>query len=181
MIKLVRVLGLIAILFSPLIAVKAQTPIDPKVIINKTDPMCGDAGFVCYTGDPTATPAWDGTKTDPLVESFLSPMSFVYSPGDTSAKLFNLYFAFTDVPPGTEFTCESNIWSVCAVVSSPTAGNVEWHLSGGSLSFDEGASVTLEPLISQTPEPTSALLFVTGLIAIFVAAKRRSEVRQTLV
>lgn len=179
MIKLLRGVGLIVILFSPIVAVKAQTAIDPKVIINKLDPTCATPGFACYTGDPAA--AYDGTSTDPLVESFLSPMPFAYEPADHSAMLFNLYFAFTDVPPGTEFTCESNIWSVCAVVSSPTVGNVEWHLSGGHLSFDEGASVTLEPLISQTPEPTSALLFVTGLIAIFVAAKRRSEVRPSFV
>jgi hypothetical protein len=160
----------------------SQTLNDPKAIVNALgDPTCATPGFLCYTGD--------GTFGAPLVENFTSPIQFVYE--GTATQIFSLWIDLTNVPALTEFQCQTNIWTNCSIVSDaygPTT--VGFHLSGGGplmpgdvggtcnpcdgfLTKDEGVGFTLQPLISETPEPGAMLLFGTGLLAILSVAKRR--------
>jgi hypothetical protein len=178
--KLARACCILIILGSSGMAAYAQTSVDPKVVVNNlvTDPTClSDPSAICYTGD--------GSLSEPLVEDYQNLKSFIYEPADTTAHLNSLYLAFTSgtVPPLTLLTCGSDIWANCSgVFPTPTGFDAMFLFSApGFLTFDQGATVSLEPFISETPEPTSVLLFGTGLIAIFSAAKRRLGALQTLI
>lgn len=177
--KLARVFCSLIILGISSTAAYAQTPVDPRVLIN--DPVgCTIPPGISFPGPSTAT----------LVESFLSPECFTYQPpGVSPPNLDQLFFEFTDVPPLTEFICQTDIWVFCGTVSSPP-GTIEFHLHGagpcqsndglfgtcpGFMAPGASATVTLQPIISEIPEPGSIILFGTGLISIFMAAKRRFD------
>jgi hypothetical protein len=158
-------------------AAYSQSPVDPKVIINSPpgDPTClASPNSICYTGD--------GSLSEPLVEDYQHLKSFIYEPADPTAHLNSLYLGFTSgtVPPLTLLTCGSDIWANCSgAFPTPAGFDAMFLFSGpGFMTFDTGATVTLQPLISDLPEPTSVLLFGTGLIAIFSGAKRRLEAPQ---
>lgn len=169
--------------------VYSQTQIDPKVIIN--DPLPAPA---CGSGsEPTC---YDGTP--PLMVVFKSPLtlSFMY---DGTSNLDELFLEFTNVPSGTFFQCQSDIWANCGFVSTSDSMAVEFKYFGdlsnpgvatscnmnngvtstcpNFLAPDATFSLTVEPVLSDTPEPTSILLFGTGLCSIFFAARRRLIIR----
>lgn len=165
----------------------AQTPVDPKVIINKTDPVCTGA-MLCYTG----------SNGDPLVESFTNPLPFVYTDPTGTTPLTSLFIDLINVPALTEFQCQTDIWTDCSIIADAYGPNtVGFHLFGNGtglgdngggicsptcpdqLTNGEGGTFDLKPLISETPEPGSMILFATGLFSIFVARKRRLEGRSS--
>ena len=159
----------ICAVFFGLLAGATYSQTDPTVQINKDPPAisCSSSGPVlCYDGTETAL--------TPLVESFNNPQDFQFDPSDPNALLTNFYFAFKDVPPLTELTCASNIWAACPNIIPANGGQVEWHFSGGSPGYlvsGEGGIVTL------SPEPTSIVLFGTGLMLVLIAIKRRPYAR----
>jgi len=184
--KLARVFCFLVILGSSAVAAFAQTAVDP-IVYTKVggDPTCGGAGNpMCFAG---------GTlSVDYLTTSF--PLEFVY---DGGGDLYSMTLEFTDVPSGTMFECETNIWTDCSYSASgttwdffmnddvPPAGlpapcNVNDGVGGecpGFLANNTEATSTLTPLITETPEPGSIILFGTGLISFLVAAKRRFHAR----
>jgi hypothetical protein len=181
--KFTRIFSCLIILGCAAIGASAQ--VDPKVIINLTDPVC-TPDLICYDGS---------TFANPLVESFTNPMPFVYT---GTNPLTQLFIDLIDVPPLTSFQCQTNIWTDCSI--TPVAygsGTVGFNLFGnGTGTFDgggglcgasffsvnpcpdqltngQGGTFDLQPLISETPEPTSVVLFGTGILAIFATRKRR--------
>jgi hypothetical protein len=183
--KIARFFSFLILLGCMGLVVCAQTPIDPKVIINfGSDPDCGpDTPFTCYTG------------VGPLTVPFATTLSlaFVYDPppAGTRPNLIELLLDFTGVPFGTPFQCESNIWTDCTITQLPHRV-VQFDMFGsghckqdggvggeciGFLAPDQSFTVDASPLLSETPEPNSFMLFGTGLVSILVVAKRRWSMR----
>jgi hypothetical protein len=184
--KLARVFCFLIILGSSAVAAFAQTSVDP-IVFTKDGPdiPCGAGGEpTCFAG---------GTlSVDYLTTAF--PLEFVY---DGMENLYGMTLEFTDVPSGTMFECETNIWTDCSLSSTgttwdfsmfddvPPAGlpascNVNDGVGGqcpGFLAPNTEATSTVTPLTSETPEPGSIILFGTGLITLFGAAKRRFHAR----
>lgn len=199
----------VILLVGSTIAAHAQTAEDPKTIINTPtmpggDPPCGGPGEpICITVN---------NSSHPLVEPY-SPTyaaDFEYCPpassnctvsGVTSPLLTKFYLEFTEVPLGTEFGCQTNIWVDCGVgvVAVDPDGKLtfEFTLSGGygavppmNCNFNDGVGgtcpgflapgaavdITNMPLISEIPEPGSIILFGTGLLSFFMTAKRRLQI-----
>lgn len=172
--KLARLFCFLIILGSSAITAYAQTPLDPRVIVN--DPAgCTIPPGISYNGP------------GPLVESYSSPECFTYT---GAPNLTTLILQFTGVPVATPFACQTDIWVDCTI-SDLGGGITQFDLSGGpgACNFNDGiggncpgflttgqsATVTFEPVINETPELGSIVLFGTGLIAIFMGAKRRSH------
>jgi hypothetical protein len=180
--KLARLFCFLIILASSAVAAYAQTPVDPKVIVNfANDPGTCTPGptLICYDG------------VGPLVETFGSPETFQYT---GASPLTILFLEFTFVPPLTAFQCSTNIWTDCETLAGPYPPNVgielEYLGAGandggggtcgpcvGQLVSGDQASVTLTPTVSETPEPGSIILFATGLFSFFLASKRRAQAR----
>jgi hypothetical protein len=125
----------------------------------------------------------------------------VYQPADSTALLTDFFLDFTGVPVGTAFQCETNIWVNCTIAN--IGGDVtQFEMFGGYtgtldpigtincnsndghggtcpgyLASGDGFSITGVPLISETPEPASFLLFGTGLVSILATVKRRFHTR----
>jgi hypothetical protein len=163
---------------------------DPQVIINHLgDPVCTTGGtMICFDGS---------TADHPLVEDFQHPMSFVYtSPAGTTDPLTTLFIELMDYPSLTQFQCLTNIWTDCAQTPDQYGvGTVGFELfgngtglfdgGGGTCGIDpaspcadqmvnnESATFTIKPLVVVTPEPGSVILFGTGLLSVFLTAKRR--------
>jgi hypothetical protein len=181
-----RVVCLLMILGISAVAAYAQTPVDPVIRTNSGppgDPACGGSGQpICLTSS---------TLTEDYATAMF-PISFV---NDTGSDLFNLTLVFTDVPGGTMFQCFTNIWTDCSQSSSGTtttftmvddpaksSGPCDNNGSAGGtcpgfLGVMYEATTTSTPLTSETPEPDSIILFGTGLVALFVAGKRRLHSR----
>lgn len=210
MMKLARLFCCLIIFGSSAIAANAQTPVDPKTIISEPmksggDPPCGGVGQpICITVN---------NSSHPLVEPYSPTFAadFEYCPPDSSnctvsptpktPLLTQFFLEFTNVPAGTQFGCQTNVWVDCGISTVPGTLNPvtntetwEFDLAGGYMAspptncnFNDGIGgkcpgflapgaaliITNIPLISETPEPDSIILFGTGLIAFFVAAKRR--------
>jgi PEP-CTERM motif-containing protein len=187
--RVARVLCFLIIFGSSAIAAYAQTSVDPLVKVEGVgDPACGGSGQpVCFDG------------SGPLVETYGSPVSFVYDCGEgCTTPLYSMTLEFIDVPPPPPtlfFECETNIWTDCSQGSSgpttvefsffdtpPDSGGPPCSAGGGTtcpgyMTPNEEATVTITPLVSDTPEPSTIILFGTGLILLFVGSKRRVHAR----
>jgi hypothetical protein len=177
--KLAQVVCFLIILGSSAVAGYSQTATDPKAVINAiSDAACDSEPLGCITAN---------SASDPLTVPFSDPLStgFVW---DGTGDLDVLYLEYTDVPLATPFECESDIWTMCSetVYDESTYDDVVFMLSGsgsegcystspcpGFLAPTDAASITNTPLVGETPEPASAILFGTGLISFFIIAKRR--------
>lgn len=175
--KLARTFCFLIVLGSLSVVASGQTPIDPKVIINKIgDPACGGSGQpMCY----------DGSK--PLKVAFAPVLSFAFV-YDGPPNLTELFLRFTGVPTGTEFQCQTDIWTTCTTAALG-AHRIQFHMFGGPgtctsnggvmatcpgfLAPGDGFTLDVVPSVSATPEPASVFLFGTGLIIVLLVTKRR--------
>jgi hypothetical protein len=157
-----------------------QVPLDPKVIVNLNDPVCsGSPTLICYTG----------SSGDPLVESYTNPLPFVYQDPTHTTPLTELFIDLINVPADTAFQCQTNIWTDCTITPDKYGvATVGFDLFGagpndfgggtcnpcvGQLTDGQGGTFDIMPLVNETPEPASMVLFGTGLCSILFAAKRR--------
>jgi hypothetical protein len=182
--KILRFLCLSMLVVGFAVAASAQTPVDPTIITQKLDPSCSDPGVICYTG------------AAPLSITFSPTLAvvFVYQPPNPASLLTDFKLDLTSVPPFTSFGCQTDIWVNCSITDEGS-GTFQFDMSGGYnpghpptncnyndgvggvcpgfLASGDGASITAVPLVSETPEPVSVILFGTGLLSIFGASKRR--------
>ena len=128
-------------------------PMDPTVIINKTDPPM----FISFSKD---------TKTDPLtinlVDGILPMTTYKWEGG---SPLTTFYVALSDSLPFEPFDCSSNIFKKCEFISTvgtPLSNDVEFEFfGGGSISPQESFTVAVA-----TPEPGTIVLLATGVLLI---------------
>jgi hypothetical protein len=186
------------ILGSSAVAAYAQTPVDPVARINSGfDPACGSGGVLCLINYlPNALGTLKGSAE--LSVPYSPTLSVEFSFDDAAhnvnplAKLSELFLKYTGVPDGTILSCESDIWKNCGLVTGQPAGVALFAFTGGGacldggtvllvcpgfMTYQEGATVDNLPGISAVPEPSSMVLFGTGVILLFVGTKRRMHVR----
>jgi hypothetical protein len=181
--KLARVFCFLVILGSSAAAAYAQTPVDPgnllsdpRVVFNAPDPACG-AGLFCVDLTFTGTPP---------------PGLFFGVPGPAGSFL-------PDAPPSV-FSCISNVFAFCvndenqagteffgfSLFGAPgiTSGETFTLSSTGPIlltlptgfSCNEGSSCsTVNGVLvaDLTPEPGTALLFMSGLIFVVGLGSKR--------
>lgn len=182
--RLARVFCFLVILGSSAVAAYADS--DPIVLTNyKTDPFTctPDSTTICIMSGDTAT------VTDYTSQTF--PLTIV---NVTGATLYNLVLVFDDVPDETSFECYTDIFADCTEgihIVGPTEYDATFTMGGagppctaggyptcpGDLPNDFSASTTLQPDITEVPEPGTTILFATGLILIFLGMKLRSHAR----
>jgi hypothetical protein len=160
-----------------------------------TDPLLKIAG----RGDPTCSEVPTDlclsttTMTGTLTEVFGVPQNFIWQPPNGTDPLNQFTLDITGAPAGVTWQCQTDIWIFCSVgfdstdniwsfnffdssfgVGGPCASNgAAGGTCPGFLPADEEAAVTETPLVSETPEPGTIILFATGLILFFVGSKRR--------
>ena len=149
-------------------------------------------------GPPAVPPTYSGFLSVPYSPTLDIVFSFDDGalPRDilSGAQLTFFSLQYTGVPVGTTLSCESDIWNTCGSVTGQPAGVALITYTGGGpcldggsvllacpgyLTYQEGATVANLPLpgISAVPEPSSMVLFGTGVILLFVGTKRRIRVR----
>jgi hypothetical protein len=175
-------------------AVASQTPVDPKLIINK------GIGYPTCSPNPTsdATPKCL-LNGNTIIEPFNGGMfSFDFAYTNTSVDLTSLIILITGVPEGTPYSCQSDIWSHC-FFNSPTgnlekkkglAGPPELIVMGFVLFGSDNTHTGFIPketngvpftfgvdqfIPSTTPEPGTWMLFATGILAFAVLGFRRKR------
>jgi hypothetical protein len=195
--RLIQAACLVAILGASAIAAHAQTPVvDPLTAIkNGSSPPCtGNApgDIQCLTPDPD-----DSTMS--LTLPYADPLTFDFAYDDTAhdipagSELTEFILEYTGVPSLTSFECESNIWADCAQ-SNDGSGDYFFTFTGsGPCILDStvyscpgflldsdpsdppGATGTNTPLVSDTPEPGTMVLFGSGLILLAAIMRRKIQ------
>jgi len=178
--RLTRVLCFLIIFGSSAIAAYGQTPVDPLVKLEGVgEPTCADdPTYICYTD-----------TTNPLMETYGEPNNFIWA---GAGDLNSLTLEIIDAPAGVIWECQTNIWTDCA--DQEVSGNWFFYFTddtdtfpapcnagagscSGFLTPDELVDYTQTPLLVDTPEPGTIILFGTGLILFFVGSKRRVYAR----
>jgi hypothetical protein len=186
--KLTRIFLFALLVAASGIAAFAQTPVDPTIQTQKIDPACGF---------PTTIICYDGSAPLSIVFTPTLSVQFEYTPVIPSSLLTDFKLDLTSVPTLTSFGCQTDIWVNCSITDLGS-GTWQFEMSGGYtgvidpigtikcnyndgaggfcpgyLANGDGASINAIPLVSETPEPASVILFGTGLLSIFKASKRR--------
>lgn len=180
--KLVRwlcVAILVAVGISVATAVAKADGVDPRVIVNSDGP-----DPVNYNGQ------------GPLVETF-NPAGFSIDFAYTgTTPLTSLHLQLKDTPKGDIFECFSNVWANCSFDTEDSAvdtlsfdedqtSTLNFFFSGagpcqdnggvggqcpGSLNSGATFGVTLD---TQTPEPSTILLLVAGMLPMLLLTRKR--------
>lgn len=154
---------------------------DPKVTINCTKNCPGVANnFVSHLGDPMFSPPLGFKATDPLTIPYSvgGVFDFTYEgpdvyldPANSNALKKYLYvFIEAPIPVGTMFDCGGTVFLDCGPIYLGNGAGFDFTL--GSLMTGEQISITEQPLIGETPEPSTMLLFLSLGPAIGFAKKR---------
>lgn len=153
----------------------AQTPIDPVVLVNRTDPP-----------PPNYTLTVAPTQSLPFQVLYSAlPITIEWSPTNGTDLLHQLFIEFMSVPSNLSLSGSSDIWGQWQIITGTPPGDVELEFYNqfsspepcivnnavascqGYMSPGESASISL------SPEPKSALLFGTGLALFFLITRRR--------
>jgi len=184
--NLARVFCFLIILGSSAVATFGQT--DP--VIYTKDPDC--------TGTPLALTS-NTLSVDYATQAF--PFCFQ---NDTGSNVYQLDLVFSEVPAATNFECFTDIWTDCSQssvtnivdgtltvtfdmfdqpIAMPSAPQPCFSNDGtggdcpGFLGISAEAQTTQTPIINETPEPNSIILFGSGLVLFFAGAKLRLRAR----
>ena len=142
-------------------------PVDPTIIINDpilTAPSGCPANALCLFGLPWLPP----TIVLQLVNGFFPLTSFQYTGPTTNTFLVVL----DEVLPGETFTCASNIFLSCSVVS-----NFDWldfDDDGVVLAFTNGtlrSGTTVSAAVS-APEPTLMCQLLLGVLPLLFFGRK---------
>ncbi|MGB8543338.1 MAG: PEP-CTERM sorting domain-containing protein [Candidatus Acidiferrales bacterium] len=193
--RLVKTLCLVALVaISAAAAHAGSIGSDPKVTINCTKNCPGVVGnAIPLVSQPFSPPT--GFKTSmPLILGFHvgETFDFTYegpdvtlSPSNHNALQKYLYIFIqstpTDpIPPGTQFSCGGTLFSFCtnAFLGNNLGPGEGFEFSGGSLITGEQLSVSETPLVGETPEPSTMLMFFS-LGPALAFAKKRWNARQS--
>lgn len=185
MTKLARVFCFLVILGSSAVAAYAQTPIDSSSVIG--DPTVAARDPSCPTDAYCVPITYDGTKSH-YYGSIFDALTFLVP--DPPGPL----------PNGSSYTCETgvsgDIFKHCLVIALPTPlfpltdpidfyGVLFWGgtltpdevvtLSsvGGPVEFDLPANFKGPKIIDLSPEPGTALLYMTGLVVLVGFVRKR--------
>jgi len=159
------------------IAAHAQTPInpsslagaDPTISVRSPDPACGGCVDLTYTGSAATEMVFFFAAPSPIV---IPPdYSCVVDPSSTNpincAAVDELNSMGQPVFTGVDLTV-FGLFSGETFSFSATGGTVELIVPGGE-GFGQGGTMILGP----TPEPGTALLFVTGLVFLVGFTRKR--------
>jgi hypothetical protein len=173
---------------------------DPKVTINCTKNCPGAVGSnFSPSGDPSFMYPMGFTKTDPLTLAYGvgESLDYTYTGPDVYVSTTNsgpllgkykyLYVEITgiptDLPTPPTFNCGGNVFfPACFGVTGPifsgdTYSEIFWF-SDGELSNGATYSVSEQPAVNATPEPSTMLMFFS-LGPALAFAKKRWNARQS--
>jgi PEP-CTERM motif len=177
--KLAKILCLAVLLAVSAAAAKAGSiGADPKLVVNGVPPPPG----------PNARPLTILTFTDavrfpstPLVLSY----SLIHSGTEEleyigpKAKITNMWIEITGIPVGAQhdfFGCSSDIFASLGGGNCggaiPFGPQIGFDLTGGTLNKNDDIFVSITPIASDTPEPSTLLMFL-GLGPVVGFAKKR--------
>lgn len=184
--KLARVFCFLIILASSAIAAYAQTPIDPSSVINDPHVVLNSPDPACPLGDYCVDLTYSTTHTGPV---FVPVLTFLVP--DPPGEL--------PVPPA--YSCSSNVFLLCLTDYSGFQGFKPTEFNGFTLLFGilyngqtfilestgpiqlelpsgfacNPASLCPDGVVTFSPEPGTALLFMTGLLLLSLVGFARKR------
>ena len=187
--RLGRVFFFVILFGSSAFAAYAQTPVDPKVLFSTPDPSCtppycvdleyvGSSGgtgtfFFEVASYPTGIPEPPAyscgvidTQVPPPATLPSCKVNQLPEPPLTPTDFFGITLTVPDITNGQTFSITVDGGPVNLIL--PTGVNASGPLDCTS-GCGEGGGISLDP----TPEPGTALLFVSGLIGVVGFARKR--------